>query len=444
MRLLQNKSYLLFFVVALLARPLLWAQPEFVENKGQWPEQVCFKTTLGAGTLWTERDALTYTVYNPDEIRTLHGASKQEQTQELHGHHYRLKFLGSTGGAPEFTHALPQRYHYFLGNNPQHHARDCGVFARGNVSHVYPQVDMVVYSSGNHLKYDWIVQPGGNPDDIRLSLEGAEWQLRKSPEGVEVVIETSVQTIIEKQPFAYQLVNGQMVEVPCDYRMRNNVLSYEVGAYDTSKPLVIDPEVAFSTFIGSPANSWGFTACDDSEGNLIAGAAVFAENYPTTVGAFSSSFNGAAANYMDMAVSKFSSDGSTLLYSTYIGGSLQETPHSVVVDSEDNIILFGATGSDDYPTLPGAYQSTFIGGPSLSMQDFFVSSHPNGCDMFLAKFGIDGSLMASTYVGGYGTDGLNYADQLFYNYGDAFRGEVNVDENDNVIIASVTRSQDFP
>ena len=444
MRLVQNKSYLLFFIVALLARPLLWAQPEFVENKGQWPQQVCFKTTLGAGTLWTERDALTYTVYNPDEIRTLHGVSKQEQTQELHGHHYRLKFLGATGGGPEFTHALTQRYHYYLGNNAEHHARDCRVFARGNVSHVYPQVDLVVYSSGNHLKYDWIIQPGGNPDVIRLAMEGAAWQLRKSAEGVEVVIETSVQTVIEKQPFAYQMVNGQMVQVTCNYRMRNNVLSYDLGAYDTSKPLIIDPEVAFSTFIGSPANSWGFTACDDSQGNLIAGAAVFAENYPTTVGAFSSSFNGAAGNYMDMAVSKFSSDGSTLLYSTYIGGSLQETPQSVVVDSEDNIILFGATGSADYPTMPGAYQSAFIGGPSLSMQDFFTSSHPFGCDIFLAKFGTDGSLMASTFVGGYGSDGLNYADQLFYNYGDAFRGEVNVDENDNVIIASVTRSQDFP
>ena len=400
MRLVQNKSYLLFFIVALLARPLLWAQPEFVENKGQWPQQVCFKTTLGAGTLWTERDALTYTVYNPDEIRTLHGVSKQEQTQELHGHHYRLKFLGATGGGPEFTHALTQRYHYYLGNNAEHHARDCRVFARGNVSHVYPQVDLVVYSSGNHLKYDWIIQPGGNPDVIRLAMEGAAWQLRKSAEGVEVVIETSVQTVIEKQPFAYQMVNGQMVQVTCNYRMRNNVLSYDLGAYDTSKPLIIDPEVAFSTFIGSPANSWGFTACDDSQGNLIAGAAVFAENYPTTVGAFSSSFNGAAGNYMDMAVSKFSSDGSTLLYSTYIGGSLQETPQSVVVDSEDNIILFGATGSADYPTMPGAYQSAFIGGPSLSMQDFFTSSHPFGCDIFLAKLGTDGSLMASTFVGG--------------------------------------------
>jgi gliding motility-associated-like protein len=444
MRFVQNKLYLLFFFTALMAGSVLWAQPEFVENKGQWPEQVCFKTSLGAGTLWTERDALTYTIYNSEEMRRMHGVSKQEQTQELHGHHYRLRFLNAQNGIPEVSHLLPHRYHYYLGSNPQQHTRDCRVSARGGVRQVYPQIDMVVYSSGSNLKYDWIVKPGGNPEQIQVVLEGATWSLRKAEEGSEVVIETSVQTIIEKAPYAYQLIDGRLVEVPCEYRMRGQVLSYELGSYDTGKPLVIDPEVAFSTYIGSPASSWGFTACDDSEGNLIAGAAVFAENYPTTVGAFSSSFNGASGNYMDMAVSKFSSDGTTLLYSTYIGGSLQETPQSVVVDGQDNIILFGVTGSSDYPTTPGTMQQTFVGGPSLSMQDFFVSSHPNGCDMFLAKFGTDGSLVASTFVGGYGTDGLNYADQLFYNYGDAFRGEVNVDANDNVIVASVTRSQDFP
>jgi len=172
---------------------------------------------------------------------------------------------------------------------------------------------------------------------------------------------------------------------------------------------------------------------------LVSGASVFANNYPTTANAYSSVFNPNAGNYFDVAISKFDATGSGLLYSTYLGGLHQETPHSVVVDNLDRIVVFGVTGSSDFPTSMGAYQPVFAGGNPLMMSTFFTSGHPDGCDFFITKFNASGTLAASTFLGENATDGLNYANELFYNYGDAFRGEVNVDVNNNIFIGSCVR-----
>lgn len=422
----------------------LWAQPEFVANQGQWPQNVQFKTSLTAGTIWTENKGFTYHLYDPETISKLHGAGKASRPEELPQHVYKIKFLGSSSAIGLGEKPSNHYYNYILSDDPNKHVTHCAAYEGALLQQVYPGIDVRMYSVSGGLKYDWIVAPGAAASDIRIAIEGAEWELQKSERGVDLCITTSVQRIVEKQPYAYQIIDGKMKEVRCNYRLNNGVVSFELGRYNQQLPLVIDPEVAFSTYIGSPASSWGFTACDDSQGNLIAGAAVFAENYPTTTGAFSTSFNNSGGNYMDVAVSKFSADGSQLLYSTYIGGSLQETPHSIVVDSQDRIILFGVTGSADFPSTPGALQPEFIGGPYLDMSSFFTSAHPEGTDLFVLKLNTDGSMLASTFVGGSQNDGLNYADQLFYNYGDAFRGEVNVDATDNVYVATVTRSEDFP
>ncbi|MFM9006374.1 MAG: hypothetical protein ACKOSR_12880, partial [Flavobacteriales bacterium] len=421
-----------------------WAQPEWVENKGQWPAQVAYQTRLAAGTIWTEYAGFTYQLFNGGELAQLHNTHSASENELLHGHNYRVRFVNGAAQSAIGESKQSHYYNYYTSSNPQAQGVHCGVYSRTRLVGIYPGIDIQLYSASGKLKYDWVVAPGAEPTDIELSYEGANLSLVHRERGTELLVETSVQTIIVKQPFAYQLIDGKMQEVRCEYVLENNHVRFRLGKYNRSLPLVIDPEIAFSTYIGSPANSWGFTACDDSQGNLIAGSAVFAPNYPTTTGAFSVTFNSAAGNYFDAAITKFSSDGSQLLYSTYLGGELQETPHSVVVDSQDKIIVFGVTGSADFPATSGVYQQTFTGGPFQSMSGFFSGQHPNGTDLFITKFNTDGSLFASTFLGGTDNDGLNNADQLFYNYGDAFRGEVNVDAADNVYIATVTRSTDFP
>lgn len=417
------------------------AQPEWIANRGQWPEEVAFQTRLSAGTLWTERSGFTYQLFNAEELSRLHNAHGSSEDELLHGHCYKVRFID---GFAQSTSGREEEKHYYNYYSSTRAAEHCNVYRKAQLHEVYPGTDVLVYSIGQKLKYDWIIQPGGSPSRIRMAFEGAKVALVHRESGSDLIIETSVGTIIEKQPYAYQLVEGVLQEVPCDYVLEEGVVSFRLGKYNADLPLVIDPEIAFSTFIGSPANSWGFTACDDSQGNLIAGAAVFAPNYPTTSGAFSVTFSAASTNYFDAAITKFNADGSQLLYSTYLGGDLQEAPHSVVVDSQDRIIVFGVTGSANFPTTAGAYQPAFVGGPFLSMSGFFSGQHPNGTDLFITKFNTDGSLLSSTFLGGTDNDGLNNGDQLFYNYGDAFRGEVNVDAADNVYVATVTRSADFP
>jgi len=440
----RNAVHILFILVLIAPGMVALGQPEWVINRGQWADCVAFQTRLNAGVLWTERAGFTYQLFNPEELGRLHTTRESGDVELLHGHTFKVRFVNgfaqSLAGGDEQQHY----YNYYTSPNLSAHVSHCTAYGRARLLEVYPGIDVQLYSTGKQLKYDWIVAPGARPENIRVAYDDAKVSLVHRERGSELVLETSVQTIIEKQPFAYQIVNGIMQEVSCDYVLEGNVVSFQLGHYNETLPLIIDPEIAFSTYIGSPANSWGFTACDDSQGNLIAGAAVFAPDYPTTTGAFSVTFNTASANYFDAAISKFNTDGTQLLYSTYLGGELQETPQSVVVDSQDRIIVFGVTGSASFPTTSSAYQQTFIGGPFLSMNGFFSGQHPNGTDLFITKFNSDGSLLASTFLGGTENDGLNNADQLFYNYGDAFRGEVNVDASDNVYVATVTRSTDFP
>lgn len=411
----------------------LVAQTTFVENKGQWPEAVQAAADIPGGKLWLESHKFKYQLFDSKFLEALHPGSGIV-IDSVRSHVYEVTFENTSN--PMVRGEKPASYYlnYYIGNENSWATR-VQPFEAMYYSDLYDQIDLRYYSNAGNLKYDFIIHPNGNVSNIAFNINGAN---KLTLENGALHIQTSLGIIKELAPFAYQIINGKLKSVDCNYKLEGTRISFELGSYNDAFDLVIDPEVAFSTFIGSTASNFGFTASNDSQDNLIAGAAVFGPGYPTTAGAYSSSFLGVFNNYMDIAISKFSADGSQLLYSTYIGGSLQETPHSIVVDSQDNIIVFGVTGSLDYPTTSGAYQTIFTSGPTLSMQDFFTSSHELGCDLFLSKFSSAGALLNSTYVGGNSNEGLNYGDQLFYNYGDAFRGEVNVDANDRIVVATVS------
>ena len=423
----------LYIVFLLVIAPKALAQTIFVENKGQWPEAVQAAADIPGGKLWLESTGFKYQFFDSKFLEALHPGSGVV-IDSVRSHTYEIRFENVAN--PSLHGEKPSSYYlnYYIGNESSWASR-VQPFEAIYYSDLYSKIDLRYYSNAGNLKYDFIVHPNANASNIAFNVNGAD---KLTLENGVLNIQTSLGTIKELAPFAYQVINGKLKSVDCAYQLEGSRVSFELGSYDKDFDLIIDPEVAFSTFIGSTASNFGFTACNDSQDNLIAGAAVFGPGYPTTTGAFASTFLGVFNNYMDIAISKFSADGSQLLYSTYIGGSLQETPHSIVVDSQDNIIVFGVTGSLDYPTTAGAFQTIFTAGPTLSMQDFFTSNHELGCDLFLTKFSSAGALLQSTYVGGNQNEGLNYGDQLFYNYGDPFRGEVNVDETDRIIVATVS------
>lgn len=421
-----------------------FGQEGFVENLGQWPDHVDYKLNIPGGQLWCEEEGLTFQLIDPIIHKFLHPTDvKSKPPAVLDTHVYKLHFEDADMGNGSGEEQSQAYYNYFLGADESRWASKAFSYSKLRYQDIYPNIDLKVYTKTNSLKYDFIVHPGGQPDDIVQRYEG---QYSLSKDGESLVIELSVGNVVELAPYAYQFIDGKLIDVACHFKLKKNKLSFDLGDYNPDYKLIIDPEISFASYIGTTASNFGFTATNDSEGNLIAGAAVFAADYPVTGGAVQVDFNSAIGSYCDAAISKFGSDGTTLIYSTYLGGSGLEMPHSLIADSDDNWIVMGTTGSSDFPTTAGAYQSGFVGGDIFSFASFFIpSSHQNGCDFFVSKFSADGSgLDASTFVGEYGTDGLNMGNELFYNYGDSFRGEVIVDENDNIIVASTTQSPVFP
>lgn len=427
---------LVIFLIFLAGMPEpVFSQISFIQNKGQWPSQVNYKAEIPGGSFWVENNGFAYEIFDS----TLFNPEHKPNT--LPDSIVSLFFLQELENANlnevEEKDDLPGYFNYYLGSDSTKWSSHVKRFQNINFQNVYEGINLRLLGKSKSIKYQFELQAHANPNSITWKYHDS-LRLELDTSG-NLVTHHSLGRIYESKPFAFQSINGHLIEVKCDYVLNENRIHFELGAYDSNYPLIIDPEIAFSTFIGSSANNFGFTACDDINGNLVSGASVFANNYPTTSNAYSTVFNPAIGNYFDVAISKFDATGSSLLYSTYIGGLHQETPHSVVVDNLDRIVVFGVTGSSDFPTTISAYQPFFIGGSPLMMSSFFTSGHPEGCDFFISKFNASGTLAGSTFLGAENNDGLNYANELFYNYGDAFRGEVNVDANNNIFIGSCVR-----
>jgi hypothetical protein len=197
-----------------------------------------------------------------------------------------------------------------------------------------------------------------------------------------------------------------------------------VGDYDKNTDLIIDPILVFSTYSGSSATTYGFSATYDLAGCLYSGGEVFNTGWPVTVGSFQLTFGGS----VDAGVNKYDPTGSALLFSTYYGGSSSDTPDNMVVNTNGELAMMGSTSSTNLPTTAGCYDNT-LGGNS---------------DVFVMHLNAAGSaLLGSTYVGGSGTESQNTG-TLSPNYGDSHRGEIFFDINNEMVVASSTTSTDFP
>lgn len=442
---------------------------QFIENKGQWENKFSFKADIPTGNIFLEAKGITYLFYKEEDLKKIHRHPSPVNSSDgeiiLHGHVFKVHFSEANFAKISGSDKYPGIRNYFLGNNPSKWASYVNAYEKINYKEIYPFIDLSIYSYGNDVKYDFIVAPGGNVKDIKLEYEGVD---NLYTDNGNLYIITSVNTIIEQKPYAYQVINGNKEYVPCNFKVKNNTLTFDFpSGYNKNHLLVIDPRLIFSSFSGSTADNWGNTATYDKDGNLYAGGIVFGptsafSNFPTTTGAFDLSYNGGD---VDLAISKYSSDGSVFLYSTYIGGNASEIPHSLITNSKHELFIFGTTASTDFPTSATAYDTTFNGGtlpyPGLNIwppQEEFPDKvngidFPTGSDIFVFKLdSIGANMLASTYIGGSDNDGLNLSDNtatawldtLSNNYGDEFRGEIIIDANDNCYIASCTKSSNFP
>lgn len=415
----------------------------FVENTGQWPEKVTFRSELPGATIWCERDAVVIDLYDASLVASAHGEARVDPTTGAHEflqqHALRLRFLSATGTA-EATGVYPLQGHhsYLIGNDPGRWTGRNNAFAAVDLKNVAPGCDARFRQGGSGLKYDLIVAPGADPGAIRFTYEGAD-ELRL--QGSALIVQTSLGRLTERIPLAYQDVGEERRVIACRYTLKNGVIGVRPGPYDSTQPLIIDPTLAFATYSGSVSNNFGYSATFDAQGFLYAGSTAFGTQYPVTMGAYQTAWAGGTT---DIALTKYDTTGTFLVWSTYLGGGAAEMPHSLIVAPNGQLLVLGTTASVDFPISTSGFDATFGGGTAFTPVGLGLS-YPNGSDMIIARLAADGSsLLGSTYLGGSSNDGLNSAPGLKFNYADEVRGEVLLDDDGNVWITSCTQSADLP
>lgn len=414
---------------------------EFIQNRGQWDGGFTYKTTTNKGDIFLLPDQFVYVLADDANIEKIearhHGLLLDPQV--LRYHEYRMYFEGATRPLISGSDSLASYYNYFLGSDKTHW--QSGIHPCKNVDYkgVYNGIDMHISSSQGAMKYDFIVQPGANPSQIRLRFDGAD-DLTINEKG-DLIIATSVGAVTELKPYAYQVENGQKIEVPCRYFLNGKTVTFSLPrGYSAARQLIIDPTVVFATFTGSTADNLAYTAAYDKHGNFYAAGIAHSAGFPASPGAFQVSFNGGTTatgiGYeSDIAIFKFSSDGINRIWATYLGGSDNEAPHSLIVDSNDRLLVLGKTYSSNYPHTTGAFDTSYNGGADLVLTKF--DSSCTGLD-------------ASTFLGGSSDDGVSYdaGEYMFghikYNFHDDTRSEVLMDDSENIYVAACTKSMNFP
>ncbi|GIV41986.1 MAG: hypothetical protein KatS3mg034_1296 [Vicingaceae bacterium] len=407
----------------------------FIENKGQWDKIIFAKTPVPSGFLYLTDRGFTWQMFDQIKLESIHHHEAENDWVDA----YAFKMLWKEGYVKNIEYLKPQPYYhnYFIGKNPAKWQSNVRSFREVIMHNIYAGVDCKIFNNDKGLKYEYYLKAGVDPEIIKQMYVGVSPELDGDGN---LLLKTPFQTIIELKPIAYQWVNGIQVMVPCEFVVEGNTVSYSVKNYDHALPLVIDPLLIFSTYSGSYADNWGYTATFDDAGHAYGAGTVFGPGYPTSVGAYQLSY----AGNTDIGVSKFSGNNGTLIYSTYLGGSNMDSPHSIVANNQGELYILGTTSSLDYPVISNAYDTSFNGGTPYLLFIGYIN-YSNGSDIIISRLNSQGTnLLSSTYIGGSLNDGLNYANQLKYNYGDQFRGEIILDNSGYVYVASCTFSSDFP
>lgn len=413
---------------------------QFHLNKGQWPEQVLYRANTPGGAVFVQQEGFTHVLVKGG-ARSVHGRPGAV-ADPLRMHAYRVRFEGGFAQGHQGTATMGHYVNYFLGNDPSHWATGVPVHGGVELEDVYPGIDLMI-SGASGLKYDWVVAPGADPRSIVLHFEGQDAMLEEF--GV-LRIRTSAGDVIEQRPVAWQEVHGRKEPVAVFYSVQGDRVSYRFpNGHDPRYRLVIDPVVTFCTYSGSSADNFGTTATYDEQGHLYGAGTVFGIGYPTTLGVLQTDFGGTEFDgTTDMGITKFSADGTDLIWSTYLGGSDSEVPHSMVVNAAGELYVLGTTGSADFPTSNGCHDATFGGGSTPPFVGSYGFTYFSGCDAVVAHLNASATdLIGSTFVGGSANDGLNQNSPLLRNYGDPFRGEIILDAFEQPIIAMSTASADL-
>ncbi|MBY0526219.1 MAG: SBBP repeat-containing protein [Gemmataceae bacterium] len=300
---------------------------------------------------------------------------------------------------------------YFIGNDPSQWHTNVPTYAKVDVSNVYPGIDLVYYGNQGQLEYDWVVAPGADASTIQLSFDGAQ-QLELDGQG-NLIIHTAGGDVTQDAPVLYQDVGGVRHAVSGAFALKDNgQVGIAVGAYDHSLPLVIDPTLSYSTYLGGSGSDIAYGIAVDGSGNVYVSGTTASTNFPTQ-GAYQTDQANA-----DLFVTKLNSTGTALLYSTYVGGSGQENATSgIAVDSSGNAYVGSWTSSSNFPTVnPYSSGSIYGGGVLFRLNSSGNSlSYSTYFDGAIEGIAIDGSGHAyvTGVIGPYGMPTLSAYQSTF-------------------------------
>jgi hypothetical protein len=366
----------------------------FEANQGQTDPQVKY-TARGNGysVFLTASDAVfaissaKHTAARPS--RTAGAHSQLQTTEKVQSAAIDMRLVGGNL-RPEVIagNEVPGVINYYAGSDPKNWHTGVKQYSSVSYREVYPGVNMVFHGAQRQLEFDFVVSPGADPKTIGLGFKGAQ-KLATDASG-NLVLASSAGDVVLHKPVAYQEKDGKREIVAAAFQVkRGNEVGLTLGAYDRGQELVIDPSLTYSTYLGGLAEDDAFGIAIDGSGNAYVTGQTKSADFPTVSGAYSATNKGG----FDVFVSKIAANGSSLIYSTYIGGSGDDSGNAIAVDGSGNAFVAGGTkSSTDFPTHNGL-QGTYGGGAV----DGFV--------LELASSG--GSLTFSTYLGGSGDDVAN-------------------------------------
>jgi hypothetical protein len=353
----------------------------FEANLGQTDPRVRFLSRRGSYTLFlTANEAVIESVQNPPR------ATSPERSR------FAMTWMDANlESKAEGIGNVLSEINYLIGNDPERWRTGVPSYSKVRYRDVYPGVDLVYYSERGQLEYDLVLSPGARADGIRLKLDDAG-KLHLTPSG-DLILKPGPGEILLHKPVAYQpSVSGRDL-VGARYILRgHNRIGFEIGPHDRSRPLIIDPQLTYSSYLGGSANDYGGRIAVDASGNAYIVGWSASIDFPT-VGSLQSNNAGTT----NVVVSKLNPElpGTTsLIYSTYLGGSGSNVGRGIAVDALGEVYISGDTNAPNFPITSGAYQT------SCKMQNGVCST-----DAFAAKLSASGNaLLYSTYIGGSGTE----------------------------------------
>lgn len=364
----------------------------FEENHGQTDPSALYITRGPNYTLFLTRNGAVATLNRPGApIRSI-----------------RMSLAGArTGPAIEPLDGVRQISSYFTGRHSRNWVRDVPSYSRVRYRSVYDGIDMVYHSAADQLEYDFVVEPGASPEKIAMTFEGAD-SVRVNRSG-EMELSMGNNRLVHRRPIAYQDIAGARHQVAASYELSRGRVQFRIGEYDHSRPLVIDPVMVYSTYLGGDRNDRILAVAVDKGGNTYVAGETASPNFPQ-VGSSPSQMK-YALNYG--FISKINAAGNQILYSVYLGGASATSISSIAVDNDGNVYVGGTTGAVDFP-LANPVQASKV-GPNIG---------------FVTKLGPAGDqVLFSTYLGGERNDSLN---------------ALALDASGNIYVAGSANSSQFP